>query len=174
MRSIPQFANGAAVHLANRQKLNDPDTWLTPRYVLQELGEFDLDPCATEYNPTWVCSRYFTKEDNGLLQEWSGRVFMNPPFSRKIPWIEKHAAHACGISLVPAQTESKVWRNVVWRKAKAVTLLTGRTRFANMDGSQSSCDPLRGIALIAWSDSDAEVLRNSRLAGVFLDAWTQI
>lgn len=27
-------------------------------------------------------SRYFTKEENGLLYEWDGRVWMNPPYGK--------------------------------------------------------------------------------------------
>ena len=98
---------------------------------------------------------------------------MNPPFSNTGPWIRKHAAHGQGISLVPASVESVVWREVVWRQAKAVLLLHGRTRFCNPDGSVTTGRPLRSIALIAWSDADAIVLKASALAGVLLAEWNQ-
>lgn len=154
----------------------DGDTWLTPRYILDRLGEFELDPCAAELNPSWVCGlggRRLTVTDDGLSAEWSGRVFMNPPFSNSAPWIRRHAEHANGISLVAASVESKVWREVVWTQASAVLLLHGRTRFCNPDGSQTNGRPLRSIALIAWSPDDAEVLKDCGLAGVFLDSWRQ-
>lgn len=151
----------------------DPDTWLTPRYVLGELGTFDLDPCAAESNPTWVCRRSLTIKDDGLNTEWSGRVFMNPPFSNTVPWLRKHAEYGHGISLVPASTESKVWRESVWTRAAAVLLLHGRTRFCNPDGSSTTGRPLRSIALIAWSVWDARILENTKLTGVFLRQWEQ-
>lgn len=49
------------------------DRWATPLDFFQEINaefEFDLDPCADEENHK--CERYFTKEQNGLLQDWGG------------------------------------------------------------------------------------------------------
>lgn len=86
----------------------DGDTWLTPRYILDSLGEFDLDPCAADANPSWVAPRFFLKADNGLLQDWAGRAFMNPPFSNTAAWLSMHSHHGLGISLVPASVESRV------------------------------------------------------------------
>lgn len=151
----------------------DADTWLTPLYILGQLGTFDLDPCAAEQNPTRICARYFTKNECGLRSIWHGRVFMNPPFSDVRPWLLKHSHYGSGISLVPASVDSKVWRSSVWPRAKAVLLLHGRTRFCNPDGSTTTGRPLRSIALIAWSEDDALILKVSSLAGVFLDNWNQ-
>lgn len=151
----------------------DRDTWLTPRYVLDQLGEFDLDPCAAAACPDWVCKWSFTKADNGLVHPWCGRVFCNPPFSETQRWIEKCAAHGNGVSLVPASVESRVWRKFVWPKASAVLLLHGRMRFCNPDGSTTTGRPLRSIAIIAWTPADAEVLSRSALAGILLTEWRQ-
>ncbi len=149
----------------------DGDTWLTPRWVLGQLGEFDLDPCAARTRDTWVCDNSYTDLDDGLRRFWKGRVFMNPPFSNTAPWIRKHAHHGNGISLVPASVESEVWREIVWKQARAVLLLHGRTRFCNPDGSTTTGRPLRSIALIAWSDADAHILEISTFAGVLLKTW---
>ena len=102
----------------------DVDTWLTPRYILLQLGVFDLDPCAALVNPHWVCQRSFTVEQDGLSQPWVGRVFMNPPFSQSARWLTRHAEYGRGISLVAASVESKVWREAVWKKAEAVFCFT--------------------------------------------------
>lgn len=149
----------------------DVDTWLTPRFILEQLGDFDLDPCAAETNPFWVAKRSYTVKDNGLEMDWTGRVFMNPPFSNTAPWIKKHAAYAHGISLIPASVESVVWRETVWKRAHAILLLHGRTRFCNPDGSSTTGRPLRSIALIAWNNKDAQILEVTALAGVFLQDW---
>lgn len=150
----------------------DADTWLTPRYILDELGAFDLDPCAASGNALWCAPRFYTKADDGLRRGWFGRVFMNPPFSNTAPWIVRHSAHdGYGISLIPASVESVVWREIVWKRAKAVLLLHGRTRFCNPDGSATTGRPLRSIALVGWSEADATVLQASALAGVLLREW---
>ena len=52
------------------------DQWATPLDFFNELDaefHFDLDPCADELNHK--CKRYFTKEQNGLLQNWGGVGF---------------------------------------------------------------------------------------------------
>lgn len=52
------------------------DQWATPESFFNNLnGEFnfDLDPCADEYNHK--CERYYTKEDNGLSQNWGGTEY---------------------------------------------------------------------------------------------------
>lgn len=154
----------------------DGDTWLTPRFILQELGKFELDPCAADGTPHWVAPLSFQKRDDGLRQSWGKlRVFMNPPFSNTAPWLEKHSAHGIGISLVPASVESKVWRSHVWPKGKAtaILLLHGRTRFCNPDGSTTTGRPLRSIALIAWDYNSAVSLQTASLAGIFLTEWGQ-
>ena len=68
------------------------DEWYTPIDFYNELNKefnFNLDPCATDYNHK--CAKYFTKTDNGLVQRWGGyNVFCNPPYGRTIAaWVEK-------------------------------------------------------------------------------------
>jgi len=151
----------------------DGDTWLTPRYILDHLGKFDLDPCAAESNPTWAAPNYFTKADDGLTIPWFGRVWCNPPFSDVRPWIIRHRNYFSGILLTTAGIESRIWREIVWPSAKAIYLLHGRTRFAKPDGSPTTGRPLRSIALIAWKDADAEILAAAPFAGVLLQSWKQ-
>lgn len=77
------------------------------------LGGIDLDPCSNPGAPNVPAARHFTEEHDGLSQEWSGRVYMNPPYGREIGlWIKKLTAeHAAGrveqaIALVPARTDT--------------------------------------------------------------------
>ena len=47
------------------------DNWATPTDLFNKLNEefhFNLDPCANAYNHK--CDRYFTKEQDGLKQNW--------------------------------------------------------------------------------------------------------
>lgn len=152
----------------------DADTWLTPRFILDKLGKFDMDPCAAAGNPDWVGATIsITKRDDGLSYPWGGRVFMNPPFSATRAWLRKHARYGRGVSLVPATVESQVWQQEVWPKASAVLFLAGRTRFCNPDGSSTSGRPLRSIALISWGEHDRQALISCGLAGVLVTSWHQ-
>ena len=86
------------------------DDWYTPPNIFDALGLiFDLDPCSP--GPAhWVPARkIYTKEDDGLVQPWSGTVFMNPPFGRRnghVPWLRKFLAHGDGIAIVRAYTHA--------------------------------------------------------------------
>lgn len=49
------------------------DSWATPQNFFDELNEefhFELDPCADGQNHK--CDNYFTKEQDGLIQDWGG------------------------------------------------------------------------------------------------------
>ena len=56
------------------------------------MGGIDLDPASSETaNKQIKAARIFTVETNGLIQEWHGRIWLNPPFSREGNplWINK-------------------------------------------------------------------------------------
>jgi phage N-6-adenine-methyltransferase len=67
--------------------------WKTPVDILKRaqraLGKIDLDPCADDGNPH--AARHFTKQQDGLVQLWHGRIFVNPPYGRGVidKWIRK-------------------------------------------------------------------------------------
>ncbi len=73
------------------------DVWLTPPELLAKLGTFDLDPCAPVDSPWDTALNHFTIENDGLKQDWFGRVWLNPPYGRGMDlWLNKLAKHAGG------------------------------------------------------------------------------
>ena len=52
-----------------------------------EFGPFKCDVAASHENS--LCDLYFTEEDNALTKEWADNNWMNPPYKRISPWIEK-------------------------------------------------------------------------------------
>lgn len=61
--------------------------WYTPpKYIeaaREVMGGIDLDPASCQQaNWTVKAGMYFTKEENGLMHPWWGRVWLNPPYGR--------------------------------------------------------------------------------------------
>ena len=72
------------------------DEWYTPGHVIEVAREtmngIDLDPASSpEANTLVQAKRFFTKEDNGMLHQWAGRVFLNPPFTGTTEYNNKKA-----------------------------------------------------------------------------------
>ena len=67
------------------------DEWETPETIFNKLNQrykFTLDPCASVHNAK--CTKYFTKEDDGLTKSWKDQVvFVNPPYSNVKEWVAK-------------------------------------------------------------------------------------
>jgi hypothetical protein len=72
----------AAKKPALAQHSSGSNEWYTPPEFIEAarstMGGIDLDPCRLA-NRIVKATRYFTIEQNGLAQVWSGRVFLNPP-----------------------------------------------------------------------------------------------
>ena len=105
---------------------------------LNEEFHFTLDPCASTENAK--CMKFYTKEQDGLAQDWSGeRVFMNPPYGKTIGlWMRK--ARVMGtvtlvVCLVHARTDTRWWHENVEKIATEVRFIKGRLKFG---GSKNS------------------------------------
>lgn len=114
------------------------DEWATPQDFFDALNAefgFTLDPCATHENAK--CARYFTVEDDGLAQDWSGHtVFMNPPYSEPEqpckPKCKKKRCSERGFHIdeyVPGQIDWVRKAHDEWRKGgtTVVCLIPART-----------------------------------------------
>lgn len=116
------------------------DDWSTPQEfydVLNAEFNFTLDPCADDMNHK--CDKYFTKVQNGLVQDWSGeRVYCNPPYGKGIQeWVAKCANHdGLAVMLIPARTDTKWFHQFVYNKPNVeVRFVKGRLKFGNSKNS---------------------------------------
>jgi len=108
------------------------DDYYTPPYIFKALGlEFDLDVCAPPGGVPWIpAKRHYSVIDDGLSQEWTGTVWMNPPYSECTPWIDKFIKHNNGIALLP--TSNGKWMLKLWASS-AVFLMLPPMKFAKAD-----------------------------------------
>lgn len=144
------------------------DEWLTPPEILQELGPFDLDPCAPINRPWDTAVKHYTIYDNGLSQPWHGRVWCNPPYGLEAArWLDRLADHGNGIALIFARTETKMFFDHVWRRADAVLFIEGRLHFHHVDGSRAKGNSGAPSCLIAHGEENALRLKDCGL-GAFV------
>ena len=135
-------------------------TWLTPRWILDALGEFDLDPCCPPEMPWRTAKRMIHQPEDGLIAEWSGRVWMNPPYGRTeiIPWMQKMASHGNGVSLIFARTETSWFQRWVFEEARAIHFIGRRVRFCLPDGTIGG-SPAAPSVLVAYGFDTAGFVR---------------
>jgi hypothetical protein len=143
--------------------------WLTPRYILDALGVFDLDPCSSVGHP-WPCGveNWCLPADDGLLGVWHGRVWLNPPYGLECGlWLRKLGDHGDGIALVFARTETEMFQRWVFPRMSGILFLSGRLYFHYPDGRRALANAGAPSCLIAYGAANAEVLRTCGLPGAY-------
>jgi phage N-6-adenine-methyltransferase len=133
------------------------DDWGTPQALFDELNDefsFTLDACASAHN--FKVDVYFTKEDNALVQDWVGTVWMNPPYGRTIgKWMAKaYAASQTGatvVCLVPARTDTIWWHNYAIKGE--VRFIKGRLKFEQPGFAKNSSAPFPSAIVIFKGDN---------------------
>lgn len=101
---------------------------------------------------------FWTREDNGLLQDWRGRrVWCNPPYSDLRPWVEKAARREADIAvlLLPAnRAEQAFWHEIVEplvaKPGARYYFLRRRWKFKAPDGSVGVSPPFGLVVLEVW------------------------
>lgn len=105
------------------------------------MGGIDLDPASNEAaNVSIKAKKIYTSKDNGLVQPWAGRVWMNHPFSRQAnsAWINKlvseyeagHVTEACCITFA---STSENWFRPLLKRPQC--FLVPRTNYLLPDGT---------------------------------------
>jgi hypothetical protein len=168
---------------SHQRTIGKSQVHLTPKWIIDRLGPFDLDPCAADPRP-WDCAAVnYSLPMDGLNMPWRGRVFLNPPFDRREvgKWIAKLAEHGSGIALVHARTEAG-WFEPIWQRADLILFLADRLTFCQPDGSPTTVlnkrtgkrQPANSGApavLAAFGVVSTNALRMSGIPGAYVHGW---
>ena len=108
--------------------------WATPHEFFENLNKefhFDTDVCALPENAK--CPNYYSPEDDGLRQNWTGSCWCNPPYGRQIgKWVEKaymsSMLGATVVMLLPARTDTAWFHDYIYGKAE-IRFVRGRLKF---------------------------------------------
>ncbi len=115
--------------------------WTTPQSLFNKINlefNFEWDLAASETNAK--CSKFFTKEQDGLKQIWNGVCWLNPPYgdksSKMVDWIKKAYNDSKNndkltvVMLIPARTNTK-WFHEYCMKAAELKFILGRPKFGD-------------------------------------------
>ena len=146
---------------------------ITPKWIIDKLGPFDLDPCAADPRP-WNCARFNYSRD-GLTLPWEKRVWLNPPFDRYDVgnWIRRLAEHGDGTALLHARTETE-WFEPIWEHALAILFMADRIKFYRPDGSEQPANSGAPPVLVAFGPVDVARLNQSGIPGTLVTEWHSI
>jgi DNA N-6-adenine-methyltransferase Dam len=134
------------------------DDYYTPAWVFERLGiTFDLDVCSPPGGVEWIpATRFFTQEDDGLAQEWVGRVWMNPPFSGCTPWVDRFIEHAHGVCLI--QMSKGAYTRRLWAEAHGVWVCDQDLKFTVARDTGVRADVYMPIWFAAFGDECVEAI----------------
>jgi len=134
------------------------DDYYTPPWIFDKLQiTFDLDVAAPTGGCHWIpAKQHYDQQTNGLTSDWFGNVFMNPPFSKPQPWVDKFMQHANGIALLP-MSKSK-WFDQIWADQNAIVALPQNLKYVDPKGSNGSIS--MPSILVAYGQTNIAALHN--------------
>ena len=161
--TINDVTNNKA-HVSNNSGNNE---WYTPKEYIENatavMGSIDLDPASSGIaNKVVGATNYFTEDNSGLEKEWTGRLWMNPPYAQPLikNFAEKLAGHICdgtvsqAIVLVNNATETQ-WFQVMAKQCSAICFPEKRIRFVDINGNKGD-SPLQGQAILYFGSRNVE------------------
>ncbi len=162
-------------HVANNSGDNE---WYTPKPYIEAarvvMGEIDIDPASSpEANQVVQASRIYTAEDNGLHHDWTGRLWLNPPYAAELvgAFMEKLVASVESgavteaLVLVNNATETR-WFARLASVSSCFCFPTGRVKFWH---PRKESTPLQGQAVAYIGSHDQRFIREFKSFGIVVE-----
>lgn len=90
------------------------------------------DPCPIDWNPD--------KHGCSLAMDWTAnRIFINPPYSNPLPWVEKaiETHQSCGtfVALLLKHDTSTKWYKLLHEAGAHILMVSGRLKYGTSRGA---------------------------------------
>ncbi|HHL1305551.1 TPA: DNA N-6-adenine-methyltransferase [Klebsiella pneumoniae] len=132
---------------------NGSDDWQTPKAIFEALNKrfhFTRDAAATKQNTH--CARYWTKEDDALLMDWSQEksIFCNPPYSKVAEFLAKAHEPETAVFLIPFRPQTGFFLRYVWasQHLHEMMIIHRGIRFIHPDRVESVRSPMPVVVLV--------------------------
>lgn len=154
------------------------DSWSTPAevidFMVKRYGKYDLDAAASANNA--VCEKFFDEKTNCLKRWWGSKkhVWLNPPFSNALPFVEKAAEQARNgnqVDVLLNADSSTAWFRLAQMRAAEIiwivadidyhveedeividTAHSGRLAFTNADSGESVSGNSKGQVIFIFRE----------------------
>lgn len=167
---ILHFANTGA-HVSNNSGDNE---WYTPKNFTDSarlvMESIDVDPASSQIaNAVVKAGMYYTASDDGLSKEWTGNVFLNPPyaqplidnFSKKLIQEIQSGNTKQAIVLVNNATETK-WFQSMAQLAAAICFPKSRIKFWSPEKESA---PLQGQSFLYFGSNTQQFISEFKKYG---------
>lgn len=164
--------------LKNKPVSTRTDEWYTPPEYIEMarevMGDIDLDPASNELAQSWIKARkYFTKDDDGLRQEWKGNIWNNPPYGRTVEnWIvcalTCYAAGDINSAILLLNRTGAAWYKARTKEVTAICEVHKRIAFIDENGQRQSSPRYYNDFLYLGKDVEKFVDVFSRIGDVRL------
>lgn len=143
--------------------INVKDEYYTPKWIFDTLNlTFDLDPCSPgKYKSNSPAAVHYSFPQNGLELPWRGRIWLNPPYSKPTPWVDRFIENNNGIALL--LTSKAKWFHKLWDASDKIMLLPPNLKFEHQ-GKEAQIQFQCALFAIGKESSDA--LNNFKLGRV--------
>jgi len=161
-------------HVSNNSGNNE---WYTPAEFCDSahvvMGGIDLDPASCKVaNKQVRAKKFLTSEQNALAKEWSGRVWLNPPYGQPLiaefakkfvdEWQSGRIDQA--IVLVNNATET-AWFQLLAAEALVMCFKGGRIKFLDATGTPANT-PLQGQVFLYFGSEPSDFVTEFAKYGV--------
>jgi len=161
-------------HISNNSEENE---WYTPPEIIEKarivMESIDLDPASSSVANRFIkAKQYFTKDDDGLLKEWHGNIWLNPPYSRKLITefsnclLAQKQNFSQAIVLVNNATETN-WLQSLINESQCICLLKGRIKYLDESEFQVNA-PLQGQTILYFGSNINEFINEFSEIGICL------
>lgn len=136
---------------------SESQTWNSPKWLFDDLNKlwnFTLDAACIPSSA--LCTKYFTPDDNSLIQDWGTEiVWLNPPYDDLKTWLSKatdaYNKGASVVLLVPSRTDTQAFQNYAAKMCSCVCFIKGRLKFADptkREGEQKNSAPFPSCIIV--------------------------